>query len=239
MRRNSCNPSELTMTFSITARCERSGELGVAVTTAWFAVGALCPAVCPDVGAVASQAMVNPRLRSACLDQLAMGADPASALAEALNGDVAPEHRQLALVDAKGRAAVHTGDACPAAQGHRMGNGYVVAGNTLNSPEVLDAVESSWLATSASDLALAERMLVALDAGQAEGGDKRGRQSAAIVVGNADPMLQIDLRVDDHADPLDEIRRLLALYREKYEPIHRALLRTSAPTSTLPSKSGR
>ena len=215
------------MTFSISARCARSGELGVAVTTAWFAVGSVCPAVRANIGAVASQALVNANLRAACLDRIAAGDRPELALAEALKADASPEQRQVSVVDAAGRAAAHTGAACPDACGHRIAAGCVIAGNTLSSIEVLDAIESSWHTTRDSDLALAERMLMALDAGQQEGGDKRGRQSAALLVGNMDPMLQVDLRVDDHPDPLVELRRLLALFREKYEPIHRALPATS------------
>jgi uncharacterized Ntn-hydrolase superfamily protein len=215
------------MTFSISARCERTGELGVAVTTAWFAVGSVCPAVRPYIGAVASQALVNANLRAACLDQVAMGVPPEFAIAEALKADASPEQRQIGLVDAAGNVAAHTGAACPDACGHRIDTDYVIAGNTLSSIEVLDAIESSWHATKDGNLALAERMLMALDAGEQAGGDKRGRQSAALLVGNVDPMLQVDLRVDDHPEPLVELRRLLALFREKYEPIHRSLPATS------------
>ena len=215
------------MTFSITARCEHSGEIGVAVTTAWFAVGSVCPAVRADIGAVASQALVNANLRADCLDRIVVGMRPELALAEALKADAAPEQRQLGVVDAAGRAAAHTGAACPDESGHRVERGCVIAGNTLSSIEVLNAMQASWHATRDCDLALAERMLMALDAGELAGGDKRGRQSAALLVANIDPMLQVDLRVDDHAEPLAELRRLLTLFREKYEPIHRALPATS------------
>jgi uncharacterized Ntn-hydrolase superfamily protein len=215
------------MTFSITARCEHTGELGVAVATAWFAVGSVCPAVRADIGAVASQALVNANLRAACLDRIVLGLRPELALAEALKMDASPEHRQLGVVDAAGRAAAHTGAACPDDSGHRIDRGCVIAGNTLSSIEVLDAMQSSWNEARGCDVPLAERMLMALDAGQLAGGDARGRQSAALLVGNVDPMLQIDLRVDDHTEPLTELRRLLALFRERYEPIHRALPATS------------
>jgi uncharacterized Ntn-hydrolase superfamily protein len=215
------------MTFSISAVCARSGDVGVAVTTAWFAVGSICPAVRANIGAVASQAVVNPNLRAACLDEISSGAQPELALAKALRADAAPEQRQLGLIDATGRTAAHTGAACPGACGHRIERDCVIAGNTLSSIGVLDAIASSWRATSDGDSALAERMLMALDAGQKAGGDKRGRQSAALLVGNVDPMLQVDVRVDDHPEPLVELRRLLVLFREKYEPIHRALPPTS------------
>lgn len=211
------------MTFSITARCRHTGDVGVAVTTAWFAVGSVCPAARADIGAVASQALVNADLRAACLDRIAAGAAPELALAEALKMDAAPEQRQVAVVDAAGRTAAHTGAACPSESGHRIDGSCVIAGNTLCSIEVLDAMQSSWHEPSNSDLQLAERLLMALDAGQAAGGDARGRQSAALLVANTDPMLQLDLRVDDHTEPLIELRRLLGLFREKYEPIHRAL----------------
>lgn len=211
------------MTFSIAARCERTGELGVAVSTAWFAVGSICPAVRASVGAVASQALVNPNLRAACLDRIAAGAEPELALAEALEMDASPEQRQLGLIDAAGRVAAHTGAACPGASGHRIDGSCVIAGNTLRSVEVLEAMRSSWNKVRSNELPLAERLVMALGAGQAAGGDSRGRQSAAILVGNLDPMLQLDLRVDDHTDPLTELQRLLTLFREKYEPIYRAL----------------
>jgi uncharacterized Ntn-hydrolase superfamily protein len=211
------------MTFSITARCERTGEIGVAVSTAWFAVGSICPAVRANVGAVASQAVVNPNLRAACLDRIARGVRPEVALSEALETDESPEQRQLGLVDAAGRAAAYTGAACPDDSGHRVESGCVIAGNILSSIEVLDAMQSSWSETKSCELPLAERMLMALEAGQLTGGDARGRQSAALLVANVDPMMQLDLRVDDHPDPLAELRRLLALFREKYEPIYRAL----------------
>jgi hypothetical protein len=167
------------MTFSITARCEHTGELGVAVATAWFAVGSVCPAVRADIGAVASQALVNANLRAACLDRIVLGLRPELALAEALKMDASPEHRQLGVVDAAGRAAAHTGAACPDDSGHRIDRGCVIAGNTLSSIEVLDAMQSSWNEARGCDVPLAERMLMALDAGQLAGGDARGRQSAA------------------------------------------------------------
>ncbi len=211
------------MTFSIVARCERTGALGVAVATAWFAVGALCPAVRVGVGAVASQAFVNASLRTMCLDRMAAGVHPEAAIAWSLAMDVAPEQRQLSLVDSAGRLAAHTGSDCPDVAGHRRKDGCVVAGNTLHSGDVLEAMLASWASVGGRDLRLAERLLAALDAGQEAGGDARGRQSAALLVGHSNPMLQIDLRVDDHTEPLGELHRLLTLFREKYEPLHRAL----------------
>lgn len=215
------------MTFSITARCERTGELGVAVATAWFAVGSVCPAARANVGAVASQALVNASLREACLDRIAAGARPELALQEALSTDAVPEQRQVGVVDAAGRTAAHTGAACPGEAGHRIDGSCVIAGNTLSSIEVLQAMQASWNEPSNSGLHLAERLLRALHAGQGAGGDSRGRQSAALLVANSNPMLQVDLRVDDHAEPLTELLRLLTLFREKYEPIHSALPATS------------
>lgn len=209
------------MTFSITARCPRTGDFGVAVTTCWFAVGSLCPAVRAGVGAVASQSFVNPALKGACLDRLANGLAPETALAEALAEDPSPEIRQVGLIGVRGRGAAHTGTGCDSVCGHLIETDAVIAGNMLAPGGVLDAVAAAWRANA--ELALAERMLGALEAGQESGGDKRGRQSAALLVGNAFPMLQLDLRVDDHLDPLIELRRLFTLYREKYEPIYRAM----------------
>jgi uncharacterized Ntn-hydrolase superfamily protein len=160
-------------------------------------------------------------LKAECLDRLANGAPPEEALRQALASDELVERRQVGLIDANGRVAAHTGAKCEDARGHIIETDCVVAGNTLVSEDVLRAVASSWRQTSEGDLA--ERMLGALDAGQAAGGDRRGRQSAALLVGNANALLALDLRVDDHTDPLIELRRLLGLYRERYEPILRSL----------------
>ncbi len=139
------------MTFSITARCRRTGDLGAAVTTKFFAVGALCPAVRAGVGAVASQAVPNPALKAACLDRLANGAPPDEALRQALASDALAHRRQVGLIDAGGRAAAHTGAKCEDARGHIIETDGVIAGNTLVSDDVLRAVASSWRQTSEGD----------------------------------------------------------------------------------------
>ena len=135
------------MTFSISARCERSGELGVAVTTAWFAVGSVCPAVRVNIGAVASQALVNANLRAACLDQLAAGVSPERALAEALRTDAAPEQRQVSLIDAAGGPAAPTGEACPAACRPRIARDGGMTGNTTPASPGVAATEAPRPAT--------------------------------------------------------------------------------------------
>ena len=211
------------MTFSIAARCPDTGEFGVAVTTVWFAVGSICYLVLPGIGAVASQGVPNPALRNRCLDGLASGLSPIEALAEALSTDPLSEHRQVGLLDALGRTAAHTGAHCEDTSGHINEQDYVIAGNILTNDGVLRAIESSLLSPTGPGLPLAERMLDALDAGQAAGGDRRGRQSAAMFVGSHNPILHVDLRIDDSPDPLVELRRLLNLFREKYEPVYQLL----------------
>jgi uncharacterized Ntn-hydrolase superfamily protein len=206
------------MTFSITARCHKTGELGVGITTAWFAVGASCPAARAGVGAIASQAMANSSLRGICLDRLEQGEAPEAALAAALSADAGVATRQVALIDAQGRTAVHTGDQCVGACGSRIVADAVIAGNMLASDAVLDATAAAWLQTRDTDTRFAERLLIALEAGQDAGGDVRGKQSAALAAAGEAPAP--DLRVDDASDPLVELRRLLGVYRERYEPLY-------------------
>jgi len=214
------------MTFSISARCHRTGDLGVAITTAWFAVGSICPAARVGVGAVASQARANSALRGACLDRIAAGEAPQAALREALAADAGAVHRQVGLIDAAGRTAAYTGAECIAERGALELEDAVIAGNMLASQNVLSAMAAAWTSSRSGDLRLAERMLAALDAGQAAGGDMRGKQSAALLIASDGP--SPDLRVDDAPEPLLELRRLLSVYRERYEPIYLAMRAAAA-----------
>lgn len=193
------------MTYSIVARDAATGELGVAVQTHALAVGALCPFVELGVGAVATQSIVEPAYGPRGLGLMRTGEDPASALAALTGVDENAALRQVAFVDATGRVAVHTGDRCIAHAGHVTGDGFSCQANMMRGPGVPDAMADAFVRTAAS---LAVRLLAALDAGEAAGGDIRGRQSAAIVL--AGPV-GLDLRVDDHADPLGELRRLVEL----------------------------
>lgn len=203
------------MTWSILARDPETGELGAAVATKFFAVGALCLRVEGRLGAVASQALVNPMLREKALDGLRAGGGVGEVLAAVTAGDPGREARQLHILAAaggtEGGSARHTGSGCVGWAGHVAGPDVSVAGNMLAGPRVVEATRDAFLATAGQPMA--ERLLLALEAGQAEGGDKRGRQSAALLVASRDPYPDLDIRVDDHPDPLAELRRLHAVSR--------------------------
>ena len=194
------------MTWSILARDPATGEIGVAVTTRNFAVGMLCPATLGQVGAAASQALANPLIAPDLLARLSTGQAPDRALLEVLAADAGRDQRQAHVLAADGCSARHTGPACIPWAGHGAAENLSVAGNMLAGPEVLSATLEAFLASAGRRLS--ERLILALEAGQAAGGDRRGRQSAALQVSSRDPYPDLDLRVDDHPDPLSELRRL-------------------------------
>jgi uncharacterized Ntn-hydrolase superfamily protein len=209
------------VTFSIVAADSATGELGCAVQSKYFAIGAVTPWVRAGVGAVATQAMgVVARNGERALAALAAGADPADALDRVLAADAEPELRQLGAVTADGLAAAYTGRSCVEWAGHLVEPGFAVQGNMLAKAEVLPAMRLAFLDTAAG---LAERMLAALEAGQAAGGDRRGQQAAALIVEQAGAAERsregiertCDLRVDDHPEPIIELRRLLTLWRQR------------------------
>ena len=202
------------MTWSIVARDPSTGELGLAVTTKFFAVGGLCAYGAGNVGAVATQAFVNPLWGVDALWLLAEGCPAESVLANLLPTDANAAHRQIHLIDREGRTARHTGDACVDWAGHVSGPNVSVAGNMLAGPKVVEATLAAFLARS--DLGFADRLIAALDAGQAEGGDKRGKQSAALKLWGGEPYPKLDLRVDDHPEPLAELRRLHEVAHERF-----------------------
>lgn len=199
------------MTWSILARDSATGELGVAVASRFLAAGALCPLVEGGVGAAATQALVNPFIAPDALSRLRAGEAPETALAALLAADPGAAVRQAHLLAADGRIAAHTGGDCIGWCGHVAAPDVSVAGNMLVGPGVIEATREAFLATAG--LPLAERMMAAMEAGEAAGGDKRGRQSAALRVASRDPYPDLDLRVDDHPDPLAELRRLYAVWR--------------------------
>jgi uncharacterized Ntn-hydrolase superfamily protein len=203
------------MTWSIVAR-DASGAFGVAVASRFFAVGALCPHAQSEVGALSTQALVNPTYGPRGLALLARGLPAADVVATLTGADDGRDHRQLHVIDAAGRIAAHTGAACIDWCGHIAGDGCSVAGNMLVGPGVLDASAAAFAATRASPLA--ERLLAALVAGDAAGGDKRGRQSAALLVVTGEDYPFLDLRVDDHEQPFAELARLYAKSLERYQP---------------------
>lgn len=204
-------------TFSIAARCPRSGDFGVAVATARPAVGALVPWV-SRYAAIATQARVNTDLGRQGLALVAEGVPIGPALGGLLEGDPGREIRQLHGVDGRGTFA-HTGQECVAWCGHLAGEGFTVAGNMLTGEGVVKAMAEAFLAGPAAELA--ERLVGALEAGQAAGGDKRGKQSAALLVASERPRGYHNLRVDDHADPVAELRRIFGVALAHWERIGR------------------
>jgi uncharacterized Ntn-hydrolase superfamily protein len=204
------------MTFSIVARSADGESWGVAVASKFLAVGAAVPAAVAGVGAIATQADANVAYKGLALAHLDAGATASVALTRLLEEDEGRDHRQVGIVDVDGGAATHTGHACIEWAGGEMGEGFAVQGNCLAGEDVVLAMVAAWKASS-PDLPLAHRLLAALTAGDDAGGDKRGRQSAALLVvregagygGNDD--IAVDLRVDDHAAPIPELARLLDL----------------------------
>ncbi|TMC09045.1 MAG: DUF1028 domain-containing protein [Chloroflexi bacterium] len=204
------------MTYSIVARDRETGALGVAVQSHWFSVGPLVPWAEPGVGAVATQANVEVAYGPRALALLRAGRSAPEALAELLGADEHAAVRQVAVVDAAGRVAVHTGDGCMPFAGHVTGDEFTCQANLMATAGVWPAMAAAFAGAQGP---LARRLLAALDAGEAAGGDVRGRQSAAIVVvaaGGEPWRRQVDLRVEDHPEPLAELRRLLLL-RDAYD----------------------
>jgi uncharacterized Ntn-hydrolase superfamily protein len=204
------------MTYSIVARDPATGELGVAVQSHWFGVGPLVPWAMPGVGAVATQATIEVAHGPHGLALLREGLDAASALDRLLSADPGAAGRQLAIVDAAGGVAAHTGSSCMPEAGHVTADGVSCQANIMASASVWPAMLAAFERT---DGPLAGRLLAALDAAESEGGDIRGRQSAALLVVPADGEeweTKISLRVEDHPEPLVELRRLVAL-RDAYE----------------------
>jgi uncharacterized Ntn-hydrolase superfamily protein len=211
------------VTYSIVALDERTGELGVAVQTRWLAVGALVPWLRPGVGAIATQSFVDTRYGFSGIELLAAGRSAQDALSELIAADRDPGVRQVGIVDAAGRSAAHTGAECVVAAGHLTGRGVSVQANMMERPTVWPAMLAAYEGSTGD---LADRLVTALRAAEGEGGDVRGRQSAALVVvpgrPDAHPWdIRYDIRVDDARAPLDELERLLALNRA-YEALDAA-----------------
>jgi uncharacterized Ntn-hydrolase superfamily protein len=199
------------ITYSIVARDANTGELGVAVQSHWFSVGPLVPWCRPGVGAVATQASLDVAYGPRGLELLAGGADPATALAELIAVDPLSATRQVAIVDAAGDTAAHTGDQCMPFAGHVSGEGVCCQANIMSSADVWPAMLQAFATATGARSA---RLMAALHAGEEAGGDIRGRRSAAILVvpGSGEPWATVvSLRVEDHPEPLAELDRLLAL----------------------------
>jgi len=204
------------VTYSIVARDAKTGELGVAVQSHYFQVGPVVPWALAGVGAIATQSQVNVSYGPVGLEMLRAGLTADQALRALTTGDAMPEVRQAAIVDATGSVAAHTGAKCIPAAGHRTGEGYSCQANLMEKDTVWAAMAAAFESATGS---LALRMMAALEAAEAEGGDIRGKQSAAMLVVRGDPTGRswedriIDLRVEDSPEPLVELRRLLDIRR--------------------------
>jgi uncharacterized Ntn-hydrolase superfamily protein len=199
-------------TYSIVARDPQTGELGAAVQSHWFSVGSIVNKARPGVGAVCTQSLVEPAYAPHVLDRMAAAEPAGDALAAELAGDDRRAYRQVAAVSASGEVAVHTGERCMDFAGHAEGEQFSCQANLMASDRVWGAMAEAFTAATGP---LARRMFAALEAGEAAGGDVRGRQSAALVVAAAarEPwQLAVDLRVEDHPEPLAELGRLLDVH---------------------------
>jgi uncharacterized Ntn-hydrolase superfamily protein len=213
------------MTWSILARDPASGALGAAVATRFFAVGALAIHVEGGVAALATQALINPMYAWHGMPRLRAGEAPEAVAAALLAADAGRAHRQVHILDAGGRIAAFTGAACVTWCGSVRGVDVSVAGNMLAGPAVVARTLEAFGGAAGS---LAER-LAALEAGEAAGGDKRGKQSAALKIATRDPYPDLDIRADDHPDPIAELRRLHAVSGERFAVFRRFLAGTDSP----------
>lgn len=218
------------MTWSILARDE-NGHFGVAIASRFFAVGSLCVHSQRAVGALSTQALMNPLYGPAGIESMARGYSAAAAIAMMVAADEGREQRQVHLLPASGPGAAHTGAACIDWCGHLVLDGLSVAGNMLAGPRVIEASAQAYLDTAGQPMA--ERLLAALDAGEAEGGDKRGKQAAALRIHRDEDYLSLDLRVDDHPEPFIELRRLYEKSQERFFPFAQCLPGRGRPSGTI------
>ena len=216
------------MTWSIVAHDPATGAFAVAVATCAFAVGASCPYVRAGVGAVSTQSFTNRYLGPAVLDAMQRGLPPADALESALAGDRGRGIRQVHAVDRHGRTAAFTGENCVEWCGDSPQDGFSAAGNMLAGEAVVAETVAAF--RRHADLPLPERLMAALEAGEAAGGDRRGKQSAAMRLITTEDFPDLDLRVDDHPEPLRELRRLLGIWREQRAPFLATAPRKADPS---------
>jgi uncharacterized Ntn-hydrolase superfamily protein len=215
------------MTWSIIAKDSATGQIGIAVATRFFAVGARVPFIAAGFGGIATQALVNPYYGIDGVPLLREGQHPQQIVQALTAADPGRESRQLHILDINGRIAAHTGRDCIDWCGHVSSDGVSIAGNMLAGPQVLDQTASAYRANAA--LPFAQRLIAALKAGEAAGGDKRGKQSAALLIHCGEEWPALDLRVDDHADPLAELERL-----EQVSRMHWTTFRQFMPTRASP-----
>ncbi len=214
------------MTWSILVRDRETGALGAAVASRFFATGAICLHVEGRVGALSTQALVNPMYAVHAMPRMRAGEEPEAIVAAVTAADAGADQRQLHVIDASGRIGQHTGAGCVAWAGHVRGQDISVAGNMLVGEAVVRRTMEAYLASAGP---LAERLLTAMQAGEAAGGDKRGKQSAALKICSADPFPDLDIRADDHPDPLAELWRLYQVGQERFAVFRRLLPGTDSP----------
>ncbi len=202
------------MTWSIIARDAATERIGIAVATRFFAVGSRVPHIKAGVGAIASQAFMNPFYGAKGLALLQAGGTVSEVVQQLTAADDGRAHRQVHVMDQQGQFAAYTGSNCIDWCGHQIHDGFSVAGNMLAGPQVIEATAQTYreLATAP----FARRLIAALKAGEAAGGDKRGKQSAALLIHDDQDYSLLDLRVDDHIDPLTELSRLEGVARERW-----------------------
>lgn len=219
------------MTWSLIARDEATGAIGIAVATRFFAVGALLPHIDPAGGAVATQALLNPTYGPRGLRLLREGVPAEDVVRFLVASDAGADHRQLHVMDRAGRFAAHTGGSCVDWCGHAIHEGFSVAGNMLAGPEVI--AETARAFRDGAGQPFARRLIAALKAGEAAGGDKRGKQSASILIHEGQEYPALSLRVDDHADPLAELERLEKVSRERFVHFARFFATAEDPSGTF------
>ncbi len=203
------------MTWSILAR-DSDGRFGAVIASRFFAVGALCLNARRGAGAVATQALMNPLYGPACIAGLAQGQTCAAVVAALIAADAGQSQRQLHVLAMQGPGAAHTGAACVDWCGHQVHDDFSLAGNMLAGPQVLQASADAFVAGAGRPLA--ERLIAAMLAGESAGGDKRGKQSAALLIQGDEDRIELDLRVDDNAEPLLELQRLYSVSLERFQP---------------------
>ena len=202
------------MTWSIIAKDNATGQIAIAVATKFFAVGSRVPHIAPTIGGIATQALINPYYGIDGVKLLREGRSPQDIIDTLIAADAGHDSRQLHIMDAKGQIAAYTGKDCVDWCGHLKGDGFSIAGNMLAGGRVLDDTAKAYVANA--HMPFAQRLIAAMRAGELAGGDKRGKQSAALLIYGQEEWSDLDLRVDDHADPLTELERLEAVSRERW-----------------------
>jgi uncharacterized Ntn-hydrolase superfamily protein len=215
------------MTWSIVARHPKSGDIGVALASPYFAAGAYTTCVAAGAGAVASQGLPNPYYRIDGLELLRAGQSPDEVIQRLIRADEGADKRQVHLIDTAGRSAAFTGSGCSDWSGNRCSAGASVAGDGLDGPAVVGHTLASYL--DGSQLAFSRRLIAALHDGQAAGGDRHGIRSAALVVFAQDEWSKLDLRVDDHPDPIAELERLNRVSHQEWTTYRRFVPTRSNP----------